>query len=189
MSQPVERDRSTIVPRIKHDHFLTTLRDMDLPADDMPVTERLIADLLVTYAFDLPAAFQMVTVRDLKELSIDPATLRGLAIENVRRGNPGIGLEEQPPFLQVVTGNNLEACVLLSAKFWNNLAAQAPGEIVVAVPSRDVVLIAFSPSADELQLLRQIITDVRQVEPTHGLTAELLTWKDSAWSVYAERAG
>src|SRR5262249_23307121 len=54
-------DRSTIVPRIKHRQFLKSLRDMDVPDDQMPVTEPLVADLLVTYAFDLPGMFQMVT--------------------------------------------------------------------------------------------------------------------------------
>ena len=55
-----EPDASQIVPRIKHTNFLQALREMGTGPDDTPVTEPLVADLLVTYAFDLPDMFQMV---------------------------------------------------------------------------------------------------------------------------------
>jgi hypothetical protein len=59
---PAEPDRSTLVPRIKTPEFLAALRQMQIPADQMPYTEPLVADLLVAYAFDLPDSFQMANV-------------------------------------------------------------------------------------------------------------------------------
>jgi energy-converting hydrogenase Eha subunit F len=47
-----------IVPRIKHTNFVAALKP--IAAKDpgsMPLTEPLVADLLISYALDLPQAF------------------------------------------------------------------------------------------------------------------------------------
>lgn len=183
--KPAEHDPATIVPRIKHTEFVKALKKMKIPDDQMPVTEPLVADLLVTYAFDLPDLFQMVTHADLKKMSIAPADLRELAIDNMRRGHPGIRIEEQGPFLRVITGGDLEACTLLSVKFWNDVAEKVPTDFVVIVPSREIVLIAIDPNEAALQFLREVIADVREAERVHCLSESLLTWRDGAWAVYS----
>ena len=47
-SVAAEPDRSTLVPRIKTHHFTAALKGMDIPDDQLPYTEPLVADLLVT---------------------------------------------------------------------------------------------------------------------------------------------
>ena len=182
--QPEEPDRSTIVPRIKHLNFVSALAEMGIPEDQRPVTEPLVADLLVTYAFDLPESFQMVTRHDLERLSISPGELRSIALENLRRDLPGISVQEAGPLLQIVTGNNLEACSLLAEAFWTELAAQISGRTVVAVPSRDVVLVCSSESPDGLEVMREATTEVLENEHTHGLTDQFLTWQNGQWEIY-----
>jgi uncharacterized protein YtpQ (UPF0354 family) len=122
-----ELDRSMIVPRIKHTNFLGALRDRGVPHDQMPVTEPLVADLLVTYAFDLPEMFKMASGVDLQRLSIAHAELRPLALANLRRQMPRIGIADEPPLRRIVTGNDLEACSLLANSFWDGLAGDMPG--------------------------------------------------------------
>ncbi|MCW3053362.1 MAG: hypothetical protein JWN14_2532 [Chthonomonadales bacterium] len=70
---PAEPGRETIVPRIKSTQMLVTLANMGYPTDQLPVTEPLVADLLISYAFDLPQTFQMVTPHHLERLAIQPA--------------------------------------------------------------------------------------------------------------------
>src|SRR5258705_7967922 len=77
-------DASVIVPRIKHTNFLAAIRDIGAGPEDTPVTEPLVADLLVTYAFDLPEMFQMFTTRDMKELGMTVDQVRSAAIANLR---------------------------------------------------------------------------------------------------------
>jgi hypothetical protein len=62
---PAQPDRSTLVPRIKHLNFTASLKAMNIPADQLPCTEPLVADLLVTYAFDLPGMFRMASAAAL----------------------------------------------------------------------------------------------------------------------------
>ncbi|MEM7478655.1 MAG: hypothetical protein AAF483_27035 [Planctomycetota bacterium] len=58
---PIEPSPSVIVPRIKHLEFLDSLREMEIPEEQLPICEPLAGELLVTYAYDLPDMFAMVT--------------------------------------------------------------------------------------------------------------------------------
>jgi uncharacterized protein YtpQ (UPF0354 family) len=181
---PTEPDRSTIVPRIKHTQFLASLQEMAVPPDQLPVTEPFVGDLLITYAFDLPGMFQMVSPGDLERLAIRPDELRDIAIENLKQQLPEIGIMEQLPLRLIVTGNDLEACALLADTFWTDLSAEIPGEIVAAVPSRDVLVFCSSKDADGLQALRELSAEVREGETTHALSEHLLVWRQERWAVF-----
>jgi uncharacterized protein YtpQ (UPF0354 family) len=177
-------DRSTIVPRIKHRQFLKALREMDVPKDQMPVTEPLVADLLVTYAFDLPGMFQMVTYDAMKVLGIAPKEFRQLALTNLKRQLPKIGIATEEPLRRIVTGENLEACVLLATRFWNDVAGQTEGDVVAVVPSRDLILFCSSKSREGIGFLRAAAELVLSSEGTHALSKQLLTWRNGTWAKY-----
>ena len=182
-------DASLIVPRIKHTNFLVALRDRIKNEDDMPATEPLVADLLVTYAFDLPETFQMVCVRDVKRLSLSSEQLRATAIANMKQQLGNIGRAGEPPLLKVVTGNNLEACVLLIDDFWTALASKIPPEIVVGVPTRDVLLVTTSASTKGgVQMLREAVKEARSGDDTHWLTENLLVRRADKWAIFNEPA-
>ena len=140
-SDEAELSASTIIPRIKHLDFRAAYTEMDIPADQQPITEPLVGDLLVTYAFDLPELFAMVTLDSLADLGIKAEELRGIAISNIRKRIPKIEIHENGPILQIVTGESFEACTLLNGRFWDSLAdEQESGSLVVSVPHRDLVL-------------------------------------------------
>src|SRR5262249_14613349 len=179
---------STIVPRIKHRQFLKSLRDMDVPDDQMPVTEPLVADLLVTYAFDLPGMFQMVTYAAMKVLGIAATDIRQLAVANLREQLPQIGIATEEPLRRIVTGENLEACVLLATRFWDDVAGQTEGNVVAVVPSRDLILFCSSKSGEGIGLLRGAAEVVLSSEGTHGLSKQLLTWRNGKWAKYDGKA-
>jgi uncharacterized protein YtpQ (UPF0354 family) len=183
------RDTSLIVPRIKHFDFLPAVRERIKNEDDLPVTEPLVADLLVTYAFDLPEAFQMVRQRDLREIGLSMEGLRAVAIINLMQQVGDFGYQGDPPLMRAVTGNNLEACVLLIDEFWQMLADKIPPEIVVGVPTRDVLLVTTSASKKGgLQMLREAINEARNGEKTHWLTEHMLVRRGDHWECF-EAAG
>src|SRR5262249_6649927 len=168
----------------KHTQFLASLQEMGVPADELPVTEPFVGDLLITYAFDLPGIFEMVSNAELERLAIRPGELRGIAISNLKRQLPEIGIEERLPCGGIGTGTNLEACRLLAATFWNDVASEMPGEVVAAVPSRDVLLFCSSQEADGLQALQELAAEVRQAESTHALSEHLFVWQQGRWVVF-----
>jgi len=179
-----EPDRSALVPRIKNLQFTAALKGMNIPQDDLPYTEPLVADLLVAYAFDLPGMFQMASRSAIAQLGIRPEETRGIAIDNLKRQLPEIGHAEHGPVNQIVTGENLEACTLLATTYWDAMAEETEGEIVLAVPSRDVVLFCSSKSNEGIKALREVSAEVLQAETTHGLSDRLLVWRGSRWAEF-----
>jgi uncharacterized protein YtpQ (UPF0354 family) len=183
VKQPL--DPSLIVPRIKHTNFLAILRDKIKNEDSMPATEPLVADLLVTYAFDLPETFQMVRVAEVSQMGLSHEQLRATAIANLKQQLGTIGRVGEPPLLKVVTGNNLEACVLLVDDFWAGLAGKNPPEIVVGVPTRDVLLVTTSSSTKGgVQMLRDAVKEAQTGDNTHWLTKHLLVRRADKWEVF-----
>jgi uncharacterized protein YtpQ (UPF0354 family) len=178
-------DRSTIVPRIKNSHFVSALKERGIPADQMPITVPLVGELLVTYAFDIPDMFQMVSQRSLERLGIERKELHSIAIENLKAKMPNMGLKQEGPILYVTAGEDLEACSLLARKFWDKLATQVLGETVVSVPSRNVVLITSSQSELGMKTISDIGAEVYENETMHGLTKQLITWRKERWELFA----
>lgn len=193
MKFPVPRRRSSgqpgrnnIVPRIKSTQMLAELARMGYPQDQWPVTEPLVADLIISYAFDLPQTFQMVQPDDLKELGIQPGELRAIAVDNIKKQVRKIGTMEEPPVMRVWTGNDLEACVLLADSYWRELAANTPGEIVASVPRRDVLLFCSSQSEEGLFALTDITAQVYESGEAHALSKKLLVWRDGQWMPFTD---
>jgi uncharacterized protein YtpQ (UPF0354 family) len=179
---PQEPNRDVIVPRLKHLNFLSVYDQMGAAAEDRPVTEPFAADLLVTYAFDLPEMFQMVSVRDCNELELSPGELRAIALTNLRKQLPSVQVEGQPPIYMAKVGNDLEACLLLLDEVWTDISSQLPGEIVAAVPSRDMLLFTSNEWQDVVSELRALASETVQKFPdAHNLTQSLLIRRGEKW--------
>ncbi len=184
-SEPVKPDASLIVPRIKHTNFLAALRDIGTGPDDTPVTEPLVGELIVTYAFDLPETFQMVCPHDCQRLGIAPGQIRAIAVANLKRQLGNIGYQGEPPLVRMIVGGNLEACLLLVDDIWQSLASKIPPEIVIGVPARDVLLVTTTASTrGGLQMLRDAVKGAYGSETTHALTLQLLVRRDERWEVF-----
>ena len=181
-----EPTAAEIVPRIKHVNFLTAVKDLTA-ADpvSMPLTEPFAADLLITYAFDMGSEVRMFREIDRRRLALSLEQVRARSLENLQQQLGQVQQHSQPPVLGLSVGNHLEACLLLIDDIWRNVAGRIPGDIVAAVPSRDVLVLTSSESNDGLALLRDIARRVREQEPVHGLSEFLLTWRNGKWESFS----
>lgn len=180
-------DSSCIVPRIKHTNMLAALSEKKIPADQLPITEPLVADLVVSYAFELPEAFQLVTQADLQRLGMTKNDLRPIALKNLRRQLTNIKTEGQgSPVYMLTAGGDLGACLLLIDEVWDDLAGQIPGELVIVVPSRGIVLVTSSEWPEGLALMREITIDSRGIETTHRLSEIFLLRRQGTWVIFDE---
>lgn len=174
-----------ILPRVTVDIFSAKLLRQEVSDDQMPIIDPIAGDLAVVYVFDLPQGFVMVSEMRKRELGLTTGQLRQVALQNLRRQMPGISRRVDPPLMAVVTGNHLEACVLLLNEFWCALASEMPGGIVVSVPHRDVLLVTSADSEQGLARLREVTDDAFGREPTHSLSADLFRWTGTGWEVFA----
>jgi uncharacterized protein YtpQ (UPF0354 family) len=174
-----------IVPRIKHINFRTTVEKITAShPDSQPVIEPFVADLLITYAFDLPESFAMFREIDRRRLGLSIEELRAKALENLRKQLPPLQQGGQPPVLMLAVGNNLEACLLLIDELWEQASANVPGKVVVSVPSRDVLMFSSSERPDGIKMMKKLAIEARSREPVHGLSEYLLVWDAGKWIVF-----
>jgi hypothetical protein len=154
-----------------------------LPADDMPVLRSLAGDLVVMYAEDFDDRFEFVSQRRMRELELTPDALHNLAVRNLPARAPKVQLHGQSPRYMVTCGGNFEAALLLHGKLWSTLAEKLPGELLVAVPARDLLFVSSTGSPDAQSFLlaraRQELADAR-----HALSKKLFVRRDGRWLEY-----
>ena len=181
-----EPDSSCIVPRLKRVNFAGALAGLHVPADQQPVSDPFVGDLVIAYVFDLPGAFQMVSTEDLVRLDLHREVLLPLAMQNLQPQMMSIDFDGSPPVLSLRVGSGLEACAMLLDDIWPQVAAKVPGELVCSVPARDKLFVTSSISEAGLSQVRAMSEEARMQADRHALSECLYVWRDGQWEVFAE---
>jgi len=177
------RNPSNIVPILK-----VLANDIDagqatqLDNTPLPIHRPLVEDLLVMYAFDLPERFEFLNQREASELNLSPLELHDLAIDNLlcRLENIEIQQMNDLPVFCLQIGGNLDASLLLLQDIRDTVAENVPGEIVAAVPSRDVFLVTGRDSMEGIAAVQAVVKDV-WTNANHLLSKQLWVWKEEQW--------
>lgn len=173
-----------IVPRVVLSLPKAVVPDIELSQDDSPVEQLLVADLILFYAFDQPSCFTMVAHRDLTRLTLNEQRLHDIALTNLRRTIPEPELHEVSSGVFMLTcGGNFEATTLLLDEVWQQVSAMVQGDLVVAVPARDVVILTGTENREGLAFMRSKVSQILETGD-HALTRYFLVRGGSRWSVY-----
>jgi uncharacterized protein YtpQ (UPF0354 family) len=176
--------------------IVPVVKRAEAPSDDAIVLspeyrfldDELVDELFILYAFDLPGHFRYVNGHDCRTLGLDPARLRSLAVRNLtqRRGKPEV-LRPHGPAIMFRLDGDLEASLLLVDHFWPPFARDIPGELVVAVPSRDVLAVSGTGIPGGVETLRYAARRAWErptANPNRLLTRSLLVRRDNSWTVF-----
>jgi uncharacterized protein YtpQ (UPF0354 family) len=166
----------------------TTFLPLLLTADDERYSrdyllDEFIGDLAVAYSFGPPYGERLVTRADLDRVGWAPRELRRSAMQNLYEVAERALIHGQPPAL-MLSFDGLESSVLLVDDFWESLEGSVPGELVVGVPARDVVIITGSESRPGLEKARRAVDRVFFAGDQHLLSRDLLVWRRGAWAVF-----
>lgn len=173
-----------IVPRVVLLLPQAVMPDIKLSYNDAPVERPLVADLILFYAFDEPTCFTMVAHRDLARLEVDAKCLHDIAIHNLRRDLPAPEIHQISEGTFMLTcGGNFEATTLLLDEVWQQASDMVAGELVVAVPARDIVLFTGTENLEGLAFMRSKVSRVLETGD-HTLTRFFLVKKETGWDVY-----
>ena len=168
-SEPV--DRKLIVPVIKDRPWLEETKQALLArgAKKLPehVYEDLNADLIILYAEDSPKNIRYVGPKDLDEAHIEKKELRTLACENLKRLLPKIERHGTNGLYMIVAGGDYEASLLLLDSIWTDIRKEVRGDVVVAIPSRDLLLVK-PRDASQIGLLLGTYDNGRRAEHEHA---------------------
>ncbi len=151
--------------------------------------EPFLPGLCVAYAFDFPWGYQLLAPRHRNEVGVPPEALRPQAIANLRSRRPertlfqatdakAIGIELGGEF-----GGDLDASLVLDDDVMTDLAERFSGDLVVAIPERDILVATGTGHTDGLAKLQSIVDEIWP-GAAHPLTRRLLVRRAGEWQVF-----
>jgi uncharacterized protein YtpQ (UPF0354 family) len=151
----VARDR--IVPVLKTRGVLDDPAVRKMDEGKRPFSEPFAGDLIVLYAEDTPRSIRYLSHRQLAEAGVlRDGGLRKLAVENLLALLPKIEvLGGKNGIYMLHADGNYEATLLLATSLLDKLP-EVRGDLVVAVPARDVFVFTGSENAAGVAALRDL---------------------------------
>ncbi len=134
--------------------------------------------LTILYAEDSERGIGYLTAAELKATGLARKDLRALAVRNLRGLLPPVDLQGSDGLYMITAGGDYEASLILFEELWNgpSIAPKVKGEIVVALPARDVVLVTGSEDEAGLRKVREVAARVLR-EGSYTLTEQLFVWR------------
>ena len=169
-------DRTRIVPLIKDRQWFEQVQHRgreQTPPQEL-VAEPLNSDLVVVYAENRLGALRILSSRD--DVG-DRTRPRDAALTNLSRLLPKIEIRPgSDGVLLISAGGEFDASLLLADDLWSGGQVKVDGDIVVAVPAKDVLIATGSHNAPGLARLRAAAA--KFASGPNGLTTALFVYRD-----------
>jgi uncharacterized protein YtpQ (UPF0354 family) len=140
------------------------------------VIEELNEDLVIVYAEDTPQNIRYFGPDDLQKADVQKDKLRALAVENLRRILPPPHAVNGPLVSMLTAGSDYVPSLLLLDEIWNADKLGVEGEIVIAIPTRDVLLFTGSNNKEGVKKLRELAKKTAADGP-YSLTDRLFVYR------------
>lgn len=189
VAPPEETDVTRIVPVIKGATYLEELNAGAVGDEVVLIAhEPYNDDLIILYAEDTPRNIRYLGDDDLDDLGVDRAGLRQAAIANLDRLLPEVQAQGSDGTYMLIADGNYEASLLLFDDIWNGDlwstgSLPVSGEVVIAVPARDVLVVTGSRDAVGIATLRDIARDIVASDP-YSLTDQLFVYRNGRFQPF-----
>jgi len=154
-------DVNRIVPIVKDKLWLTETKKAMREHGGKKTPDHLYdeynEELIVLYAEDSPGNIRFLTADDLKKLDIERQDLRALALKNLKTLLPEIRITGGDGIYIVTADGSYEASLLLSDSIWANGQIRVKGDIVAAIPTRDLLIVTGSGDEKALRKARELV--------------------------------
>ncbi|MDB6029015.1 MAG: hypothetical protein JWM68_5238 [Verrucomicrobiales bacterium] len=158
---PAALDSTRIIPIIKDrpwlEEYRKALMSRGAKVVPEPVYEELNSDLIIVYAEDSPKNISYFQPNDLEKFHINRQDLRDLACKNLKRLLTNIERHGTNGLYMITAGGDYEASLLLLDSVWSDVEKDVHGEIVVAIPTRDLLVVTGSQDTEGLKKMRDIV--------------------------------
>jgi uncharacterized protein YtpQ (UPF0354 family) len=176
-------DTNSIVAVVRDELFLRQMEQAGARSTNRVVTEPLVADLHVAYGRDSERGMAYLSEGERARLGLGLPELRKLALANLGRILEAPRRVGQGPVYMIVADGNYESSLLLADKLWESQASVVKGDLVAAVPARDVLMFTGSDSPDGLKELRQGVDKIHK-EASHVISKTLLVRRNGRWEKF-----
>lgn len=176
--KPPKPSARTLVPLIKSSSYMAQIKQQT-GGQMTPLAERLAGDLWVIYAMDMPDRVAIVSQKQGLAMGLDPVSRRALALKNLRRVLKPAKRHGKGPIFLITAGGMYESSMLLLDEFWPAQAQAVQGDVVAAVPNRDVLLFTGSKSKRGMANICKLI--IKQGGGAYHISNMLLIRTNGVW--------
>ncbi len=182
-----EVDRTRIVPVIKDRPWLEETRQALLSRGAKEVPEHVYEDfspeLIILYAEDSPKNIRYLGPKDLESAKIERSELRALACENLKRLLPKIERHGTNGLYMLTAGGDYEASLLVLDSIWSGGQMDVSGDVVVAVPTRDILLVTGSQNPQGIEKVKQMVKEA-SAGGSYRLTQKLFVYRNGRFTEF-----
>ena len=168
--------------------LLVSARDYRHAGSAEPVLDDFVAGLAVVYVSGPPYDKRLLARPDLDRLGWSRQMLRRRALETLDRRRDAVRVYGQPP-ARMLSFEGLESSLLLAGQIWDDLAGVVPGDVVVGVPARDVVIVTGTRSPSGLARVRRAVDRMFFAHHRHPLSGRLLVRRGRSWEALIDLPG
>jgi uncharacterized protein YtpQ (UPF0354 family) len=141
-------------------------------------------DLNCLYVYDNESGLEIIQERELHELNISKDELHEIAMENYRQlVSQRLNAQSNGEAFWFILDGNLEAGLVLVDEIWDQVEGHLKEEIVICVPSRDVIIATGKSNenviADFTEKAKQILTT-----GDHPLSNNWFIRQNKKWNVF-----
>lgn len=169
-------DLRSILPVLRHKDYRQFLENKE--PDQKLVTSGTIGDTDILYVLDTPNSVVFIQQSDLEELGVSQAELEVISHKNLARKSKRLQIEGDALYLVTLDGF-YEASMLLDSGLWNDIQSQI-GDILLAMPNRDLVVFLPMTEPDADVILRDIIAEYGSDGP-YPLSEHVYRWDGKDW--------
>lgn len=148
------------------------------------VTHALVKGLTLFYAVDIGNGFQIIQESMLVDWGLTEPQLFDIAIGNFANLLAGqLQVHGDSNGVMLTVDGNLEAGLVLMDDIWEQLEPQIGDTLVLAVPTRDVVMVTGENNEEFLQQMREKAREIYE-NGDHPLSELLYKRVDRKWEVF-----
>lgn len=140
-------------------------------------------ELIILYVQDSSTKMRYLRASALDEAQIERKALRALACANLKRLLPKIESHGANGIYVVTAGGTYEASLLLLDSLWDSGQFEVRGDIVVAIPTRDLLLVTGSEYPDGIRQVKQMVREAF-AGGAYRLTQQLFVYRDGHFSEF-----
>lgn len=177
-----------IVPVIKHRSYLDYLAELNREqgTEQEAVYENYNEDLIIVYAEDQKNSISFFGLKAFEKLNISRDTLKFMAIKNLDRILPKMERRGAEGRYLLSAGGDYEASLILMPGIWNQENFPVEGDIVIAIPNRDVLLVTGSNTQEKaLKELEEMCADSYRTA-NHAISEKLFIWTGNKFMSWEE---
>lgn len=179
---------SRIVPVIKDKNYITDIEKSlsekgDVESNTDLVFEKYNEELIVVFAEDQEKSIKYFSIEDLIKTGFPRDNLLEKSVSNLKQILPEIQSVGDSGLFGLLAGGVYESSLILFESIWNKDNFDVKGDIVIAIPTRDLLFVTGSQDFNGLDNVRENIKESFEIG-SYFLTTELFIWTGKKFEIF-----